>query len=317
MGQTPHPKNGHATINGEDVDASTARIIEVGPRDGLQNEDFLLDVDQKLTLIERLVRAGHTDIEIGSFVRPEWVPQMADTGEVARRLERQEGVRYWALVPNPKGLELALEAGVDHIATFMSATDSHNHKNLNRSMADSLTDLEATMKIAGDEGCEIRSYISTVFGCPYEGDVDFARVMDIAAQLVDFGADHISLGDTIGAGTPPHIKRGCTQALEAFGPERVALHLHDTQGLGLTNAYIAWKVGMRQFDSAVGGMGGCPYAPGAAGNLGSEDLIHLFETMGVDTGVSLDQILATSAWIEESTDIEMTSRYYQFRSHKS
>lgn len=294
------------------MDAKTARIIEVGPRDGLQNEDVVLDVDQKLALIDRLVDAGHTDIEIGSFVRPEWVPQMADTAEVARRLERRDGVRYWALVPNQKGLELALDAGVDHIATFMSATESHNQKNLNRSMAESLSDLEATMQIAREEGVEIRAYISTVFGCPYEGDVDFGRVMEIAEKLISFGADHISLGDTIGAGTPPQVEQGCLQALEAFGPERVALHLHDTQGLGLTNAYIAWKVGMRQFDSAVGGTGGCPYAPGAAGNLGSEDLIHLFETMGVETGVSLEKILATSAWIEETTDIAITSRYFEF-----
>jgi hydroxymethylglutaryl-CoA lyase len=294
------------------VDAKSARIIEVGPRDGLQNEDVILDVGQKLALIERLVDAGHTDIEIGSFVRPEWVPQMADTAEVARRLERKQGVRYWALVPNQKGLELALEAGVEHIATFMSATESHNQKNLNRSMSESLADLEATMHTAREHGCEVRSYISTVFGCPFEGEVDFGRVMEIAEKLIGFGADHISLGDTIGAGTPPQIERGCKQALDAFGQERVALHLHDTQGMGLTNAYIAWKVGMRQFDSAVGGMGGCPYAPGAAGNLGSEDLIHLFETIGVDTGVSLDKILATSAWVEETTDIEMTSRYFQY-----
>ncbi|MFP4598822.1 MAG: hydroxymethylglutaryl-CoA lyase [Persicimonas sp.] len=296
------------------MDPNTARIFEVGPRDGLQNEDIILEVDQKVELIERLVDAGVSDIELGSFVRSDWVPQMADTAEVARRLRRKEGVRYWALVPNRTGLERALDAGVNHVATFMSASETHNQKNLNRSITDSLQDLEVSIGIARDHGCEVRAYVSTVFGCPYEGDVPFERVMDIAGKLVGFGADLISLGDTIGAGTPPQVEHGCRQALEAFGTRGVALHLHDTQGLGLTNAYVAWKVGMRQFDSAVGGTGGCPYAPGAAGNLGSEDLLHLFETMGVNTGISLDAILATSKWIDESTDIDIASRYYCYRS---
>ncbi len=295
------------------MDANTARIFEVGPRDGLQNEDALLSVDQKLELIERLVRAGNTDIEIGSFVHPKWVPQMADTDEVARRLERVDGVRYWALVPNQRGLERALQAGVDHVATFMSSSESHNQSNLNRSIAQSLADLEESIATAVAEGCEVRAYISTVFGCPFEGEVDFDRVMDIADKLLGFGADLVSLGDTIGAGIPPQVERDCRRALEAFGPERVALHLHDTQGTGLVNAYVAWQVGMRQFDCAVGGTGGCPYAPGAAGNLGSEDLIHLFETMDVATGVDLDQVLATSTWLESTTDIDISSRYYQYR----
>lgn len=295
------------------MDAKSARIFEVGPRDGLQNEEVILEVDQKLEMIDRLIGAGVRDIEIGSFVHPKWVPQMADTAEVARRIERKDGVRYWALVPNRRGLERALAAGVDHVAVFMSSSESHNQSNLNRSIAESLAELEDSIEIAVDEGCEVRAYISTVFGCPYEGEVDFDRVLDIAGSLLDFGAELISLGDTIGAGTPPQIERDCKRALDAFGTDRVALHLHDTQGLGLTNAYVAWQAGMRQFDSAVGGTGGCPYAPGAAGNLGTEDLIHLFETLAIQTGVDLDQILATSAWIEETTDIELSSRYYHYR----
>jgi hydroxymethylglutaryl-CoA lyase len=294
------------------VDAKTARIFEVGPRDGLQNEAAILEVDQKVEMIHRLVDAGVEDVEIGSFVHPKWVPQMADTAEVARRIDRHEGVRYWALVPNQKGLERALDADVRHIATFMSASESHNQKNLNRSTAQSLADLEETFEIALDHDCQIRAYISTAFGCPYEGAVPFDRVLEIASKLVGLGADLVSLGDTIGAGTPPQIEDGCRRALDAFGPEAVALHLHDTQGLGLTNAYVAWQVGVRQFDSAVGGTGGCPYAPGAAGNLGSEDLIHLFETLGIGTGVDLHGLLETSRWLEETTDIAITSRYYQY-----
>lgn len=295
------------------MDVDSARIFEVGPRDGLQNEETILAVDQKIALIERLVDAGARDIEIGSFVHPDWVPQMADTDRVARGLERREGVRYWALVPNQTGLQRALDAGVDHIATFMSASETHNQKNLNRSIDESLEELEATLQVARDNGCQTRAYISTVFGCPYEGEVDFERVLDIADHLVASGADVLSLGDTIGAGTPPQIERSCRRALEAFGPERIALHLHDTQGLGLTNAYVAWRVGVRQFDAAVGGTGGCPYAPGAAGNLATEDLVNMFESMQIDTGLALSKIIDTSSWLSETTDIEIASRYWEYR----
>lgn len=300
------------------VNLENARIFEVGPRDGLQNEDAILSVDQKVELIERLVAAGVRDIEIGSFVHPKWVPQMADTDAVAARLSPADlagdnGVRYWALIPNRRGLERALEAGVTHISTAISSSESHNQSNLNRSIADSLADLKDSFKLAKDHGCQLRAYISTVFGCPYEGEVDFERVMDIAEQLLDFGADLIALGDTIGAGTPPQVERDCARALDAFGPEHLALHLHDTQGLGLTNALLAWRVGMRQFDCAVGGTGGCPYAPSAAGNLGSEDLIHLFNTCGIDTGLDLETLLTTTSWLEKNTPIRSVSRYFQYR----
>lgn len=300
------------------MNSENARIFEVGPRDGLQNESALLSVDQKIELIERLVGAGVTDIEIGSFVHPKWVPQMADTAEVAARLSPadlagENGVRYWALIPNRRGLERALEAGVTHIATAISSSESHNQSNLNRPIADSLSDLRESFQVARDHGCQLRAYISTVFGCPYEGAVDFDRVMDIAQQLLDFGAHLIALGDTIGAGTPPKVERDVRRALETFGPEHVALHLHDTQGLGLTNALLAWRAGMRQFDSAVGGLGGCPYAPSAAGNLGSEDLIHLFNTCGIDTGLDLEAMLQTTSWIEKNTAIRSVSRYFQYR----
>ncbi len=292
-----------------------ARIFEVGPRDGLQNEDVILSVDQKVEMIHRLVEAGARDIEIGSFVHPDWIPQLADTGEVARQIERRDDVRYWALAPNRKGLERALEAGITHVATFMSASETHNRKNVNRTIGESLRCLEESYEVALREGCTVRAYVSTVFGCPYEGDVDFDRVMDISGQLLEFGAEMISLGDTIGAGTPLQVRRECARAVEAFGSERLALHLHDTQGLALTNAFVAYELGMRAFDSSVGALGGCPYAPGAAGNLGTEDLIHLFEEIGVETGMDIEAILDTTAWIESTTDISNQSRYYEYCAH--
>lgn len=298
-----------------EMSKDNVRIFEVGPRDGLQNEDVILSVDQKVEMIHRLVEAGARDIEIGSFVHPEWIPQLADTGEVARRIERRDDVRYWALAPNQKGLERALEAGITHIATFMSASETHNRENVNRTIGESLRCLEDSYEIALREGCTVRAYVSTVFGCPYEGDVDFDRVMDISGQLLEFGAEMISLGDTIGAGTPLQVRRECARAVDTFGAERLALHLHDTQGLALTNAFVAYELGMRAFDSSVGALGGCPYAPGAAGNLGTEDLVHLFEEMGVDTGIDIETILDTTAWIESTSDISNQSRYYEYCAH--
>lgn len=298
-----------------DVSKDNVRIFEVGPRDGLQNEDVILSVDQKVEMIHRLVDAGVRDIEIGSFVHPDWIPQLADTGEVARRIERRDDVRYWALVPNKRGLERALEAGISHVATFMSASETHNRKNVNRTIGESLRCLEDSYEIALREGCTVRAYVSTVFGCPYEGDVDFDRVIDISGKLLDFGAEMISLGDTIGAGTPMQVRRECARMLETYGADRVALHLHDTQGMALTNAFVAYELGMRAFDSSLGALGGCPYAPGAAGNLGSEDLLHLFDEIGAETGIDIDRILETTRWIEETTDIGTQSRYYEYCRH--
>lgn len=300
------------------MNAKSARIFEVGPRDGLQNEAAILGVEQKLELIERLVASGARDVELGSFVHPKWVPQMADTDEVARGLGGEalvgaSGVRYWGLVPNSRGLERALKAGVRFIATAISSSEAHNQSNLNRSIDESLADLKEVFSQAKAEGCQVRAYISTVFGCPFEGEVDFERVLAIGEQMLEFGADLISLGDTIGAGVPAQVEAGCRRALEVFGEARVGLHLHDTQGLGLVNALVAWQAGMRQFDCSVGATGGCPYAPGAAGNLGAEDLIHLFDTLGVETGIDADQLVRTSAWLEQTTPIRVNSPYYQYR----
>ncbi len=288
------------------------RFIEVGPRDGLQNEEQILDVAERIEMIESLVEAGARDIEIGSFVHPRWVPQMKGTDEVARGLEHQEGLRYWALVPNLKGLERAVAAGVDHVAIFMSATEAHNQSNLNRSITESLQALEETARQARAESMTIRAYLSVVFGCPFEGEVDFDVVLDIGEKLLDMGAEHLSLGDTIGAGGPREIRNGCRRALDKFGAKKVALHLHDTQGLALANALVAYEEGIRLFDGAVGGMGGCPYAPGAAGNVASEDLLNLFEHLGASCDLDMDRLCRVAQWLQEEKGFCLGGRYLDY-----
>ncbi len=288
------------------------RFFEVGPRDGLQNEATIVDPGDRVTMIEGLVDAGVTDIEIGSFVHPSWVPQMEGTEQVARMLDRRDGVRYWALVPNLKGLKRALAVDIEHVAVFMSATESHNQKNLNRSLDESLEALEETIRQARGEVKAIRAYISTAFGCPFEGKVDFDRVLKIGDRLLDMGADHLSLGDTIGVGSPPAIRQGCRKALDRFGVEKVALHLHDTQGLAVANTLVAYEQGVRLFDGAVGGMGGCPYAPGAAGNVASEDLVNLFEQLGAASGLDIDRLCEVTRWLHEDLGFSMGSRYFAY-----
>lgn len=289
------------------------QLFEVGPRDGLQNESKILSVDQKLMLIERLVQSGARDIEIGSFVHPAWIPQMANTDEVAKRLTQNgpdSDVRYWALVPNLKGLERAMVAGIRHIAVILSSTESHSQSNLNRSLAEGMANVKITCQHALAEGMQVRAYISTVFGCPFEGDVDFQYVLDSCEQLLDFGAFQVSLGDTIGVGKPYQVRDGCRQAIERFGSDAIALHLHDTEGLAIANSLVAFESGVRIFDSAIGGMGGCPYAPGAAGNVSTEDLLNLFHSIGQSTGWDLDQVCQTSSWLRQTTGITTRSRYY-------
>ncbi len=287
----------------------TVRVFEVGPRDGLQNESIILPVETKVALIERLVDSGLRDVEIGSFVHPKWVPQMAATDEVARALDRREGVRYWALVPNMKGLERAIGAGVDHVAVFMSSSETHNQRNVNRSISESLEGLREVIGTARAQDVEVRAYISTVFGCPYEGDVDFGRVIEIAEELLEVGAFQISLGDTIGAGEPLQVREGCRRVVEHFGSaDRFALHLHDTRGLGLVNVFAGYIEGFRCFDSSVGGLGGCPYAPGAPGNLSTESLLKMMHAMGVESGVDAEKIRETAEWLETSVGFELSSR---------
>ena len=290
----------------------TVRVFEVGPRDGLQNERVRLPTEARIDMIERLVDAGLRDVEIGSFVHPKWVPQMADSEQVARGISRHDQGRYWALVPNMKGLELASSADVTHVATFLSSSESHNRKNLNRTIGQSLEIVGEVISEAVSQNMEVRGYISTAFGCPFEGDVPFDRVMAIAHALMEYGCTQISLGDTTGMGTPLQVRKGCRRAVEELGVDHVALHLHDTRGLALVNVLQALEVGVRSFDSSVGGMGGCPYAPGAAGNLGTEDLLYLLETLGYDTGVDINRVVAVSRELEMEYGVTLSSKYFKY-----
>ena len=284
------------------------RLFEVGPRDGLQNESEILSVDRRVELIHKLVDAGSKDIEFGSFVHPKWLPQMAASDEVARAIDRKPGVNYWGLVPNMRGLERAMRAEVSHIALFISASQTHNHKNLNRSIEVAFSTIEEILAESKPAGLVSRAYISMVFGCPYEGKIDFQSVLDLGDRLLEAGTDMIVLGDTTGMGTPLQVRRECKRAVEHWGVDRVALHLHDTRGMGVTNAMSAYEVGMRAFDSSVGGIGGCPFAPGAAGNLGTEDLLYLLESIEADTGVDLDAVSDIARWLQDDNQINVPSR---------
>jgi hydroxymethylglutaryl-CoA lyase len=287
-------------------------IVEVGPRDGLQNERIRLTVAQRLSMIRGLVAAGIRNVEVGSFVHPKWIPQMADTADVLRKLERRDDVAYWALVPNMRGLEAALEAGATHVAVFVSSSETHNKKNLNRTIAESLSGIEEVSAAALEAGCTLRGYVSTVFGCPYEGDIDFSRVLDITGSLLELGCAQVSLGDTTGMGTPAQVGAGVRRALDTYGVERLALHLHDTRGLAIANALVALGEGMRTFDSSVGGMGGCPYAPGAAGNVGTEDLVNMLHSSGYETGVNLQRLLRVSRRLEQDYGATLNSAYFRY-----
>ena len=290
------------------------RLYDVTPRDGLQNEPEIVNTSDKVSLIMSLVEAGYKDIEVTSFVRPSWIPQLADGGDVLRQLpEAPDGVRFWSLIPNRRGLELALSAGVKHIATFMSASESHNRKNLNRTQQESLKNLETVMGIAKDDNLSIRAYLSTVFGCPYEGPVPIERSVEIAVQLVQMGADEIALGDTTGMANP-NLVTDVVQAMDEAGVplSKIALHMHDTRGTGLTNILAGYQAGIRTFDGSTGGVGGCPYAPGASGNVATEDIVNLFECMGIQTNINLDQAVKTAELLSTVLGRELPGRYYRY-----
>jgi hydroxymethylglutaryl-CoA lyase len=293
--------------------AETVQIHEVSPRDGLQNEADILSVDAKLSLIENLVESGLTDIEVTSFVHPRWIPQLADAADVVARLPRAEDVRYWGLVPNQRGLERALDAGLRHVATFMSASETHNRKNLNRTRRESIANLRGVIAMAKDEDATVRAYISTVFGCPYEGKVDPAQAVDTALALRDAGADVLALGDTTGMGNPRQVAALVAAMVDAgIALESIALHLHDTRGTALANALAGFQAGVRSFDGSVAGLGGCPYAPGASGNAATEDLVHMFGSMGVSTGVDLDALATAGLNLASCLGRELPGRYHRY-----
>lgn len=266
-------------------------IYEVSPRDGLQNESAPIPLEGKRRLVDALVAAGLSRIELTSFVSPRWVPQLADAEELAAMVTAPPGVTLSALCPNAKGLERARAAGLNEIAVFMSASETHNKKNTNKTVAQSLETFREVVEPALAGGVRVRAYVSTVWGCPYEGPVSPERSLEIAQELLGLGCYQVSLGDTIGVGTPLQTRRLCELFLRHVPAERLALHLHDTRGTALANALVGLEVGIRDFDSSVAGVGGCPYAPGAAGNLATEDLVFMLQGMGVETGVDLEKLV--------------------------
>lgn len=289
---------------------SRAVVYEVGPRDGLQNEARTLGVDEKVALVGALVDAGLTRIEATSFVSPKWVPQLGDAEQLVPRLPLRPGVVYSALVPNAKGLERALAQPAIHtIAVFLSASETHNRKNVNRTVAESLRGFEQIIPAARAAGRGVRAYVSTVWGCPYEGPVDPQRALEIAIELRRLGAQEISLGDTVGVGTPGQTARICDLFLSRLPADALAVHLHDTRGTALANALVALQAGITTFDSSVGGMGGCPYAPGASGNLATEDLVYMLHGSGVETGVDLERLVVAGRLAGQLARRELPGRY--------
>ena len=266
-------------------------VYEVSPRDGLQNERATVPLRSKLRLIDALVLAGLRRVEITSFVSPKWIPQLADADEVAQHAKAPPGVTFSALCPNARGLERARGGGIAEVAVFVSASETHNRKNVNKTVADTLAAFEDTIGPARALGIRVRGYLSTVWGCPFEGDVDPQRAVSLAKKLLDMGCYQVSLGDTIGVGTPRHTAKILERLLEEIAPQRLAMHMHDTRGTALANVLVGLEMGIRDFDASVGGMGGCPYAPGAAGNLATEDLVYMLHGMGIGTGIDLERLV--------------------------
>jgi len=286
-------------------------VYEVSPRDGLQNETSILPVAAKRELIAALVASGLKRVEVTSFVSPRWVPQLADAVALVQSLARPDGVIFSALCPNAVGLERAKVAGLREVAIFLSASESHNQKNTNKSIQRSLDLFEELIPAARDAGMHVRAYISTVWGCPYEGDVDPQRALEIARELVRWGVYQVSLGDTIGVGTPLQTQRICQMFLGEFAQEQLALHFHDTRGTALSNVLVGLDAGIRTFDASVGGLGGCPYAPGASGNLATEDLVYLLHGMGLETGVDLAALIAAGEVAERLLGRKLPGKVHQ------
>jgi hydroxymethylglutaryl-CoA lyase len=286
----------------------SVRIVEVGPRDGLQNEAKTVPTSKKAAFIELLAAAGLSEIEIASFVHPKWIPQLADAEDLIPRLGLRPGVRYSALVPNLKGLERAIGSGIRRIAVFTAASESFNRKNINMGIQESIDVFKPVVARALTEKISVRGYVSTCFVCPYKGMVSKEKVADVTRALFDLGVDEVSIGDTIGAATPKDVESTLGFLLERFPADRLAMHFHDTYGMAVANVYQALQMGIATFDSSAGGLGGCPYAPGASGNVATEDLVYLFDKLGVETGVSLGLLRVASRMIAKELDRDLPSR---------
>ena len=288
-----------------------AEVYEVGPRDGLQNELRTLSTGDKIQLVEALIAAGEKRIEVTSFVSPKWIPQLADADALLKQLKRPAGVIFSALVPNLKGLNRAIDAGLQEAAVFLSATETHSKKNINKTIAEAIAGAHEVAKAANAAGMRVRGYLSTVWGCPYEGAVDINRVVDICRKLADAGFYQLSIGDTIGVGTPGQTSQILEALLKYFKPSQLALHLHDTRGSALANALVGLTAGVTTIDASIGGLGGCPYAPGAAGNLATEDLVFMLHGLKIDTGIQLEKLVEAGEIAQELIGRRLPGKYLQ------
>jgi hydroxymethylglutaryl-CoA lyase len=290
---------------------AAVRLWEVGPRDGLQNEATTVATADKVRYIELLVEAGVTAIEVSSFVRPSAVPQLADAEAVFAALQKREGVRYLALVPNERGLDRAIAAGVRDIGVFTAASESFASRNIRMSIADSIVEFDRVIARAKREGMRVRASVSTAFGCPFEGAVAVEAVVDVAARLLDAGADELSIADTIGVATPDQVAAVVSALVAAgIGLDRFGLHFHDTRGTGLANVLMGLQFGVREFDASAGGLGGCPFAPGATGNVATEDVLYLLRGLGIASGIDLDRLRIASRFIASRLPGRVTSRAF-------
>ena len=296
------------------IDALRGRritIVEVGPRDGLQNEQAKVSTADKIAFVDLLSAAQLPVIEVSAFVSPKWVPQMADASEVFAGISKRDGIRYTALVPNLAGLDRAMAAGVKEIAVFAASSETFSRKNINQSIDQSLAGYAEVCSRALANGLRVRGYLSTAFGCPYEGDVPPQRVAELAERLVQMGVFEVAISDTIGVAHPAQVAQVLESVLARLPIERIALHFHDTRGTALANVLEALSIGVTTFDASAGGLGGCPYAPGASGNLATDDLIYMLNGLGVETGVSLSALAKASAFIQRQLDHALPSKYFQ------
>ncbi len=287
------------------------RVVEVGPRDGLQNEPVQIATADKVAYVDLLSEAGFAAIEATSFVSPRAVPQLADAAEVLAGIRQRPGTQYIVLTPNLKGYERAVAAGARAIAVFTAATETFARRNINASIAESLANFRPIVEAARREGIWVRGYVSTAFGCPFEGDVAPAAVLDVSQRLLDLGVDELSVGDTIGVATPRGVEEVVAPLLRHVPADRLAVHFHDTRGTALANVLASLQLGVQIVDASAGGLGGCPFAPGAAGNLATEDLLYMLHGLGIETGVDLEQVVAASRFIADKLGHAPASKYLQ------
>jgi hydroxymethylglutaryl-CoA lyase len=291
-------------------------IREVGPRDGLQNEKIFIPTDLKVQWINLISETGVRYIEVSSFVSPKWIPALADHHEVFEQITRHEKITYAALVPNLKGIEGAIQQKVDEIALFISASEEHNQSNVNASISQSLQNLKAVAEVANREGISLRGYISTVFGSPFGDEVKLQKVKEIIDAYLEMGVSEISLGDTIGIADPVQVKAILSELLTQYDSDLFALHFHDTYGRALANIFAALELGITKYDSAIGGLGGCPYAPGASGNVSTNDLVNFLHRLGVQTNIDEDKLFTATQFLQQAINRQLDSKVYKVQSNK-